>query len=305
MKKSFLTLFLLSFVCAIAVAETAQSDKQTSDSKTTGNSVRNYLEIAGQGGVSSFVGNPHQGYFAPGYNAGLGFYYILRSLPYHIGMRTGLAAESSQSVYKISDYSDTYLTVDAAGDPLEVNYNIGNINDTHTQFYFTIPIQFSVFGKNLAFHVGPKLSVTLTDFSSQDLYSVQLGCYYPNSGKRVDNDANLSAGFQPQQTLSVKHDKILPKIWLSAAAELTYDVNITKNYCITFGLYADYAINQYTVDKTTNPSLLYLTKMSDDSNVLIRKSDSALRGNYNGDQLVEKFGYFSAGFKVAFKVWGY
>lgn len=312
-RKSIAILCALMLSCGFAFSQSddagaAVTEEQKEDKKVNSlenqTSLRHYFEMSAIGGVSSFVGNPKQGYFEPGYNTGLGFYYVMRSLKYHIGMRTGLAAESSQSLYKTTQgYSDRFSTFDGNGEPMDVNYSIQRLNERHTQVYFTIPLQFSVFGENLAFHIGPKLSIPLADFSNQVLYNTDLSCYFPLSGKTVLSDAQLAAGFQEQQTMSIRHDKILPKIWILGSAELTYDVEFKEHYALCFGLYADYSFNHFTVEKSANPSLLYLTPKEEGSTTLVRKTDSALRANINGSQMIDKFSYFAAGFKVAFKMY--
>ena len=317
-RRLFFIIAAMMMSCSLTFAQTAseessepsESAEQTSSKEEKkGNSLENqtqlrhYVEIGARGGVSSFVGNPKQGYFEPGYNAGFGFYYIMRSLNYHVGMRTGLAAEASQSRFKTTNgYSDIFTTVDGNGEPIEVTYDIQRLDETHTQVYFSIPLQFSVFGENLAFHIGPTFALPLADFSNQVLYNSTLSCYYPLSGVRVENDPLMAAGFQEQQTMSIRHDKILPKVWVLASAELTYDVEFNGHYAMCFGLYADYALNSFTVEKSSNPSLMYLVPAEEGSTTLVRKTDSALRANLNGNQMVDKFSYFSAGFKVAFKM---
>ena len=303
-------IFLLLSVIGCFTFATAQEQPDTTNKKNPAQSLENntplrhYIEVAGQAGVASFVGDPRQGYFSPSYNAGLGFFYVMRSLPYHVGMRTGLAAESSQSRFRTSEgYADIFSTTDGEGQPLDVTYNIGSLSEVHTQVYFTIPLQFSVFGENLAFHIGPKVAIALADFSEQTLYQTTMSAKYPLSGVVVNNDAKLAMGYQEQQTLSVRHDKILPRIWAMVSAELTYDVPFGNKYAICFGLYADYALNHFTVAKSNNPSLLYVTPIEEGSTQLTRMSDSVLRAEYNGKQNVDRFGYFAAGLKVAFKMW--
>ncbi len=286
---------VLTFSCAFAQTDSEQ--KQDASAAKPQSTLRHYLEISGNAGVTSFVGNPTQGYFAPSYNAGLGFYYIMRSMKAHVGLRTGLSAQTSENRFMADNYTDTYATEDLNNNPMDVTYTLRTVDEKINQVYFTIPLQFSAFGNNFNFHIGPQISIPLFDYTRQNIYNGTLSC------STHPNDPNYSSGMIERQELTVKNDKVLPKVWIMLASEISYDVVFAERFALNFGIYADYALNSFSVETSNQPSLLTLQETQTGSGVLTRTTTSALRAQYKNQPLIDKFGYFSAGLKIALKMW--
>lgn len=261
----------------------------------------NIFEFAAQGGVSGLLYKSDGGYMAPSFNTGASFNYIYRS-PYHVGIRVGLGAEGSQSKFAAKDFHDAYMATDLDNDPIEVRYTIDRVEEKHTSVYFSVPVQFAVFAKNLSFYIGPKVSLPLISWSRQSMYNSALEVYYPQYNAIVNNSVALTAGNVEKQFLNADDVKYMPKVWIMLSADLVYDIKIDKYHSFGIGLYADYALNRAKVTATDNLSLQYISDMHQQFPVT-RQVESAMKANYQGNPLIESFGYFSAGLKLRIKAW--
>lgn len=289
-KSSIILICLLISLCSFAKPQEA-APKQT----------QHIFEFAAQGGVSGLLYKSACGYMAPSFNTGASFNYIYRS-PHHVGFRVGLGAEGSQSIFTAKDYQDTYMATDLDDDPIEIRYHIDRTDEKHTSVYFSVPFQLALFGNNFSFYIGPKVALPLASWSRGYMYNSTLEVYYPQYDALVNNSVALTAGNVEKQFYSENHAKYLPKIWVMLSADMVYDIKINKYHSLGIGLYADYALNNAKVAATDNLSLQYISDMHQQFPVT-RQVESVLKANYQGGQLIESLGYFSAGLKIRIKVW--
>ena len=135
-------------------------------------------------------------------------------------------------------------------------------------------------------------------------YNADLWCTYPYYESTVDEALALRAGLRGLQQTSSR-ENMLPVLWYAISLETGYDVYQhvarlrTSSWGLRVSVYADVAINEYEVAKTSNLSVLTLTDTRDGIPVE-RVLESVLRSNKGYSPLVQSYRYWACGVKLTF-----
>lgn len=296
--KQIISLWLLVAICTTTVAEECNciSSQRGSSYRSKTPSARQVV-VGARIGTAGLTYQSDFGTFRPDIHTGLEMSYAL--LWRGVGIRLGLDITYAASDYVSTNYTDTYSTIDVERDAMDVYYTIGQLHERHNQWYLGIPLQLTLDFKHVTLNIGPKAIIALSTTYRQTLQQADLRCYYPLYDVEIDNALALATG---SNTMTSTGKLIsFPYAWIAITVDGTYNFKLKNGDKIGLGLYADVAVNNYKLLKTSNLSLLSIsdTKFSIP---VERLTESALYSNHAAtqSQVVRKFGYFDTGFKLVY-----
>lgn len=265
--------------------------------------VRNVFEIGMRGGTSGLTYQTDFGHMRPGLNTGIDVAYIYQS-PYHVGLRMGIGAEWSQSVFDARSYHDKYSCIDVEKDLMQVEYTMARWTERHHQLYASVPLQMAFYKEGWRLYVGPKVMLPLFFSYTGRATNAELTCLYPVYKSHITEALALSAGTIHKHTQrGVISER--PAIWYGLSLETGYAFRISNRQKLVVGIYADYMLNQYSASSTDNLSALQITDTADGVPVA-RVLTSALEANHHitNHQVVHGYGYFAVGVKISWQIHG-
>lgn len=269
-------------------------------------SARHLAEVGVRGGLSGLTYRSNYGSMMPGPNAGLDLMYTYLSVN-HVGVRTGIGLDYSISHFVVNNFSDSYITEDNQGDRILYTYAVDRWQEQHNQLYVSALVQLALDVRGWRFFIGPRFMVPAMMNYSEYAKGVDIAATYPKYGNTLTGDVyslNLGKKDAPIQTGKMPSK---PNIWCTIAAETGYAIPITKDQTLFVGVYANYALNPSITSPGSNISAFQLSE--DWTNLpLQRVMSSAIEANQhtNGKPVIERFGYWDAGIKVAWQIyWGY
>ena len=291
-------LWLLAAIGTAAFAEECNciSSQRGSSYRSKTPSAR-HVVIGTRIGTAGLTYQSDFGTFSPHIHTGLEMSYAL--LWRGVGIRLGCDFAYAASNYVSTNYTDNYSTIDVERDAMDVYYTIGQLAERHNQWYLGIPLQLTLDFKHVTLNIGPKAVIALSTTYRQTLHQADLRCYYPLYDVEIDNALALATGTNTMTTAG----KLVsfPYAWIAIAVDGTYNIKLKNGNKIGIGLYADIAVNNYKLLKTSNLSLLSISDTK--SGVPVdRLTESALYSNHAATQtqVVRKFGYFDTGFKLVY-----
>lgn len=299
-------------------------------------SAQHGFEIGFRGGTSAMTYVSEYGKWVPNINAGLDLSYKYKSQHY-VGFRIGVSADFSQSEFKATNLTDTYVVPAAMeydGDMLRVNYQIGTFREYDRQLMVSVPVQIGFFGNKWSFFVGPKLSLPIMGWYQQKLdYAnlwventvTQVTVGSPTATPDDRNDGSRQGGLdfvysagnkEYYQTNSMPMDKtVFPQFMVSLAGDFNFEIPVRDKGAFGIGVYADFGMYTYgdgfmyhNLSKTNNVSTMSLSSMMV-SPPFERQYESVLKANMaegqsqGMSQLVSKYGYFACGIKLSYTIW--
>ena len=259
---------------------------------------RHTLEVGAKAGISSLLYQSDYGKSSLRVNTGLDIAYAYIS-PHYVGYRIGLSADYSASAFVATDYEDQYTCTDVEFDNMEVHYTTQRWQETHHQLYLSVPIQFAVAYKRFEFYIGPKLMLPVYTKYDNRMENADLQCTYTAYQSTVSQALALTAG---NRALQAQEGDILrfPKIWYALSAEIGYSIPLAPKHALRLSLYADVALNAYSLTSVQNLSAILLTDTRYGIPVE-RTIESALNANRaldHGKQVITSMRYFDFGLKV-------
>lgn len=278
-------IFLLLFLSVVSEAEVHQ------------------LGIGLRGGVSALQYKAQAGGALPNLQTGLDIDYTFMS-DFYVGMRVGVNMDYATSVFQARPYADQYSCVDVEQDDMDVSYTMGRLWEKHRQVYASLPVQLALAYEGWWMFAGPKFMFPLYMHRTTRAYNADLWCTYPYYESTVDEALALRAGLRGLQQTSSR-ENMLPVLWYALSLETGYDVYQhvarmrTSSWGLRVSVYADVAINEYQIVKTSNLSVLTLTDTRDGIPVE-RVLESVLRSNKGYSPLVQSYRYWACGVKLTF-----
>jgi len=259
------------------------------------------VELGLHGGVAGWHSRHIALSMQPGANVGLHAAYGYYS-QHVIGFRIGVTADMHRAGWGTTDYTDSYTTIDAESQPMQIDYTIGSLDEMYTTWSVGIPAQIALKGKSVGVFLGPKVVIPLSCSWHEKAQNAALSVYYPDYDNRVYESYPLAASRSFSMENSGK--KALPKIQWWLAAEISYDIPFrtyskTKSG-LTVGIYADYCLSR--TDNTLTdlqPSLIMLTDTRDGF-PLSRVLSPVLASERQGKPLVSRYGLFDVGIKLSY-----
>lgn len=298
------------------------------------------FEMAVRGGASMLMYQSDFGSMQPSYDFGVDLLFNYRS-EHVVGFRGGVAVDFAQSKFRMTNYTDKYLTHDVPAmggtvpaTQLSINYTIADVTESHNQLYVSVPLQLGLNFGNFAIFLGPKVAFPMKATFKQELTDVDVQVFYPEYGVTINgnekvfdfNEEHASRYFS--YTGDITNVKALNKksnINIFASVDINYYIPVSKTSSFGIGLYADYALPflyrhsvPYNEETPYKNSLLWIDDPANPANpvnpVLTRAHNSVLDA-YNlqaGMQdpevpqvpVIRALNYLSAGIRLSYNIGG-
>lgn len=276
---------------------------------------RHMFETGVRGGVSSMFINSEYGSMMPNCNVGLDVLYTYLSVN-HVGIRAGIALDYSQSTFVAKQYSDAYQFTDPEGDVTKVKYSMDIWQERYNQLYASGLVQLAVDFQGWRFFAGPKFMFPLVMKYSEQAVGNDVSFTYP--GYNISLQDDIYAFSLGKQDIPTREGNTIvkPKLWFVAALETGYAIPLVENQTIYVGAYANIGINRCIPPTSFNHAIeLYGTAeghqhpFQDKEDLPLTRHMNPVLESFNkieGMPIIERFGYWDAGIKVAWQIyWGY
>lgn len=265
--------------------------------------VQNIMEAGVRGGLSGLTYRTDYGVMKPGLSMGLDVAYIYLS-PHHIGLRTGVGLEWSQSVFEARNYHDKYSCIDVEDDYMQVEYTMARWTERHHQLYASVPLQIAFYQDDWRIFAGPKVMLPMLFRYENRAENADLTCLFPVYKSHITEALALSAGTIREQTEKGTVAE-RPLLWYGLSLETGYTLHLNWRQDVFVGIYADYMLNRHSVRSTDNLFALQITDTADGVPVS-RVLTSALESNHHLSdcQVITSYGYFSVGIKICWQLHG-
>ena len=261
---------------------------------------KHVVEVGVHGGLSGW--SAQTVYVQPqiGFQGGAQLLYAYHS-PYVLGFRTGLTFDSHNAAFGRLNYEDGYTTIDVENRPMQVDYSIGNLRETHSFLSVGVPLQLALSYRLYSLFAGVKAAFPLSGSWYETAENAALSVYYPDQNNRVYESYPLAASRNFQLTNSGKFTMPTVQWWLSL--EFNYAIRLNaanariRSYIIV-GAYADYCLTK-TKSESGAESLIMLTDTRDGF-PLQRIFTPVHAANRQGQKLVGDRTLFDVGIKLSY-----